>query len=230
MVRLLRLALRDAMTRYEKGGTAFAPAALLLKATIPTDRLLADVLEAAFSRASLGDDPLPRTEQSFADQVKRARTRLPAVMEGAFRLLADIAAEHHALGQRLSGMPPARSRLASEIRAQRDGLVHLGFFAETPWDQLQHLPRYLKALDRRAAKFGERPDRDARHAEQVAELWRRYRERVDRDRQAGRADPRLAQFRWLLEELRVSLFAQELKTPFPVSFKRVERAWTDLAR
>ena len=95
---------------------------------------------------------------------------------------------------------------------------------------MQHLPRYLKALDRRLAKFGERPERDGRHAEQVAELWQRYRERAGRNAQAGRAEPALEAFRWLVEELRVSLFAQELKTPVPVSFKRVERAWADLAR
>jgi len=65
----------------------------------------------------------------------------------------------------------------------------------------------------------------------VAELWRRYHERSARPREPGTpADPRLEAFRWLLEELRVSLFAQELKTPFPVSFKRVERAWADVGR
>ena len=64
----------------------------------------------------------------------------------------------------------------------------------------------------------------------MAELWQRYRERAGRNAQAGRNEPELEAFRWLLEELRVSLFAQELKTPGPVSFKRVERAWADLAR
>jgi ATP-dependent helicase HrpA len=92
------------------------------------------------------------------------------------------------------------------------------------------LPRYLAALDRRVAKYAERPDRDARHAEQVAQWWQRYAARVEADRAHGRTDPRLADFRWLLEELRVSLFAQELKTPFPVSFKRVEKAWNELSR
>jgi ATP-dependent helicase HrpA len=95
---------------------------------------------------------------------------------------------------------------------------------------MQNVPRYLKALDRRLAKYGERSDRDRKHAEQVAVLWQRYRERADRNRQVGRTEPALEEFRWLLEELRVSLFAQELKTPVPVSFKRVDRAWADLAR
>ena len=230
VVRLLKLSLKDATARFDKGGPGFAQAGLQLKTAIPSDRLLADVLAAVTDRAFLGDDPLPRTEQAFAEQVKRARTRLPAVAEGAFRLLAAIASEHAALAQRLAGLPAAQSRLAVEVRAQRDALVYPGFFSATPWPQLQHLPRYLKALDRRLAKFGERPERDGRHAEQVAELWQRYRERAGRNAQAGRAEPALETFRWLLEELRVSLFAQELKTPVPVSFKRVERAWADLAR
>jgi len=230
VLRLLRIALKDAAARFAKGGPGFALAALQVKTAIPTDRLLADVLAAALDRAFLGEDPLPRSEQAFAEQVRRARTRLPAVAEGAFRLLGAIATEHVALAQRLSGLPPAQSRLALEVKAQRDALVYPGFFSATPWPQLQHLPRYLKALDRRLAKFGERPDRDAKHAEQVAEHWLRYRERADRNRQTGRVEPALEAFRWLLEELRVSLFAQELKTPVPVSFKRVERAWADLAR
>jgi ATP-dependent helicase HrpA len=230
VMRLLKLCLKDATARFDKGGPGFAQAALQLKTTIPSDRLLGDVLAATTDRAFLGEDPLPRTEQAFAEQVRRARTRLPAVAEGAFRLLAAIATEHAALAQRLASVPAAQSRLAAEIRAQRDALVYPGFFSATPWPQLAHLPRYLKALDRRVAKFGERPDRDGRHAEQVSELWQRYRERVGRNAQAAREEPALEAFRWLLEELRVSLFAQELKTPVPVSFKRVERAWADLAR
>ncbi|HQR11924.1 MAG TPA: ATP-dependent RNA helicase HrpA [Casimicrobiaceae bacterium] len=230
VLRLLRIALKDAVARFEKGGPEFAQSALLLKTTIATDRLLADVLAAVTDRAFLGEDPIPRSERAFADQVKRARTRLAAVAEGAFRLLAEIADEHAALAQRLGRLPAAQSRLAAEVRAQRDALVHPGFFAGTPWTRLSHIPRYLRALDRRLAKYGERPERDKKHAEQVAVLWDRYRARRDSNAQAGRAEPALDDFRWLLEELRVSLFAQELKTPVPVSFKRVERAWTDLTR
>jgi ATP-dependent helicase HrpA len=162
--------------------------------------------------------------------VKRARTRLPAVAEGAFRLLAAIAAAHQALSQRLAAAPPAHERHVAALRAERDALVHPGFFAATPWAQLEHLPRYLKALERRLARQLERPGRDDRHAALVAQWWARYRERAESERAAGRETPGLAAFRWLLEELKVSLFAQELRTPYPVSWKRVEKAWQALAR
>ena len=90
------------------------------------------------------------------------------------------------------------------------------------------MPRYLKALDRRLAKYPENPARDAKHASSVAELWERYRARLEADRARGRAELDLEAFRWLIEELKVSLFAQELRTPFPVSYKRLEKAWKAL--
>ncbi len=230
VIRLVGLALRDAAARYAKPGAAFNEAALKLRATIATDRLHADVLAAASARAFLADDALPRSDREFAELVQRARARLPAVMEGAVRLLATIAERHQALGQRLATTGRGTARVGADVRAIRDALVHPGFFTATPWPQLAEIPRYLTALDRRLAKYPERPDRDAQHGEQVAQWWRRYIERRDADRAAGRADPRLEAFRWLVEELRVSLFAQELKTPFPVSFKRIERAWAEIVR
>ncbi len=230
IVRLVRQQLKDALQRWEKNPSGFSAAALTLKTAIPTDLLLADVLAAIGDRAFIGDDPLPRSERAFAEQVKRARARLPAVVEGAFRMLAAIAADYHALSQRLAALPPSQGRLGAEIRAQRAALVYPGFFSATPWSQLAHLPRYLQALDKRLAKAALDPVRDAKHAQSVASLWDRYRARVEANRAAHRVEPRLESFRWLVEELKVSLFAQELRTPFPVSYKRLEKAWAELIR
>jgi ATP-dependent helicase HrpA len=77
----------------------------------------------------------------------------------------------------------------------------------------------------RLDKFGANPERDAKHAASIAQLWGRYEERLAKQKKAGAIDPRLEEFRWHLEELRVSLFAQELKTPYPVSFKRLDKLW-----
>jgi ATP-dependent helicase HrpA len=235
VVRLIRIAMKDTLSRFEGSGRsagppAFAQAALQLKTVIPTATLQADLLAATYDRAFVGDDPLPRSERAFVEQVKRARARLPAVADGGYALLAAIAAEHHALTQRIHALPPALARLAAFARTRRDALVYPGFFTATPWAQLAHVPRYLKSLDRRLAKYPENPARDARHAEEVAEWWRRLDERAQRNRQAGRAEPALDTLRWLLEELQVSLFAQELRTPFPMSYKRLQKAWSELLR
>ncbi len=230
VVRLIRQQLKDALQRWEKNPPGFAASALALKTAIPTETLLADVLAAVGDRAFIGDDPLPRSARAFAEQVKRARARLPAVVEGAFRMLAAIAVDYHALSQRLTALTPSQARLGAEARAQRATLVYPGFFSATPWPQLAHLPRYLQALERRIAKAAVDPARDAKQAQTVAALWERYRARTEANRAAQRVEPGLEAFRWLVEELKVSLFAQELRTPFPVSYKRLEKAWAELIR
>jgi ATP-dependent helicase HrpA len=229
VIALMRTQLKDALRQWEKGAPGFVQAALALKPSIPAERLLADVLAAVRDRAFLGDDPLPRSERAFADQVKRARARLPAVAESAFRLLSEITGEYLALSRRIAALPKALRPLVDDVSAQRDRLVAPGFFVTTPWHHLVHFPRYLKALDRRIAKYGENPARDAKHAQTLGAFWERYFEREQALRRAGRSDPGLEAFRWLLEEMQVSLFAQELRTPVPVSLKRLERAWKELS-
>ena len=119
VIRLIRFALKDVLARFEATGKnagppGFLQAALQLKTAISTERLQADVLAAITDRAFIGDDPLPRSERAFAEQVKRARTRLPAVAEGAYRLLAAIAAAHQALSQHIAALPPALARVGAE--------------------------------------------------------------------------------------------------------------------
>ena len=229
VVAMIARELKPALRRWEKGEPGFLQAALQLKPRMASDALLADVLKAIQDRAFIGEDALPRSAHAYADQVKRARTRLPAVAEAAFRLLAAIASEYHVVSRRIAALPGSLSGLAGEAAVQRDQLVAPGFFSRTPWSSLVHVPRYLKALDRRLAKFAENRERDARHAAAVAELWQRYRAREQANRSQGREEPALEVFRWLIEELRVSLFAQELRTPFPVSYKRLEKAWKELS-
>jgi ATP-dependent helicase HrpA len=225
VIELLGLQFKDALRTWEKGPAGFVQTALQLKPGIAADILLRDAVAAIRARAFLGDDPLPRSERAFAETVKRARARLPAVAESLFRLLGEIAAEYRAVSQRIGALPRSQSRLGAEATVERDRLVYPGFVSATPWPQLGHLPRYLMALDRRLAKYPENPARDAKHGAALAELWERYRTRLERDRARGSVEPALEAYRWLLEELKVSLFAQELRTPFPVSYKRLEKAW-----
>jgi ATP-dependent helicase HrpA len=98
------------------------------------------------------------------------------------------------------------------------------------WEHLSDVPRYLKALVRRLQKFGSNAERDARHAAQI-DAWRARLAEARSRRQKETADVAdLDEFRWWIEELAVALFAQELKTPFPVSGKRLERRWSELGQ
>ena len=112
---------------------------------------------------------------------------------------------------------------------QLRNLIYPGFLSATPWERLQHLPRYLKGMILRLDKYGANPERDARHAATIAGLWNRYEQRLEKHRKAGTDDPKLVEFRWQIEELRISLFAQELKTPYPVSVKRLQKLWEEVS-
>ncbi|HEY4997544.1 MAG TPA: DUF3418 domain-containing protein, partial [Usitatibacter sp.] len=79
-------------------------------------------------------------------------------------------------------------------------------------------------------KYRGNPERDQKHGASVATLWSNYEARAKADRDEGRRDSNLEEFRWLIEELRVSLFAQELRTPFPVSAKRLQKFWDEHLR
>ena len=227
VVRLIGFDLGDALSKRVKAA-AWTPIGIALRNAIPLDRLQEDLANAVADRAYVGDDPLPRDRNAFAAQVKRARARLPAVFDAALALAGAIASEHHRLSQKIAALPASQRMLAAEARAQRDALIHPGFLSQTPWAQLAHLPRYLQALSRRLDRYAQNPERDQRHAAQVGAWWARYRERAEAERRAGTVSAPLDAFRWLIEELRVSLFAQELRTSVPVSMKRVEKAWRSL--
>jgi ATP-dependent helicase HrpA len=224
--RLLRIALKEQVKQLEKGTPGFTEAALLLRGVTAGDDLKDDLVTAITDRAFIGDDPLPRTQKAFEAQRARARARLPAVTQAAMRTLTAIAGAYRQTASRLAAAKGPLARPAADIRAQLSRLVHKGFLQRTPWDRLAHLPRYLEAMQLRLDKYGNNPERDAKHSASIAELQKRYEERLEKQRRAGAVDPRLEEFRWHLEELRVSLFAQELRTPYPVSYKRLEKIWS----
>ncbi len=227
--RLMRFELKEQMKQLEKGLPGFNQYALLLRHIMNPDELREDMLTAIADRAFIGEDELPRSNAEFMQLKTRARTRLPAVVEGSSRLAQAIAAEIQPLTQKLGSLPAPMARLKKEIEEQQSRLLPKRFFSATPWERLQHLPRYLKALKLRLDKYPSAIDRDTRHAQAVNELWQRWESRVSATRKAsGDVSPQLEEFRWLIEELRVSLFAQELKTPFPVSVKRLEKVWGEL--
>jgi ATP-dependent helicase HrpA len=228
--RLLRIELKEQMKQLDKTLPGLTQAVMQLRSIANADDLKADLVSAICDRAFIGDDELPRNEAEYAAQKQRARTRLPAVRDAACRMFAAIAEEHHRASLRLSDAPAAFNRAAAELRAQLQRLVYKGFLSATPWEQIQHLPRYLKAMAIRLDKFPGNPERDEKHALDIAVLWKLYQERSDKLRKAGGSEPALEDFRWQIEELRVSLFAQELRTPFPVSVKRLKKIWEAVVR
>ena len=149
------------------------------------------------------------------------------------KLIGIILAEFFPLAKKLQAIK-AHTEAVTDIEAQLSRLIGKVFIATTPYDRLTQLPRYLKAINMRIEKLRADPPRDARGRSEVIPietLW--LREVAARRKAAGGrpgADRELEQFGWLLEELRVATFAQELRTPVPVSAKRLQKMWQTIAR
>jgi ATP-dependent helicase HrpA len=227
--RLLSLDLKEQLRQLDRSLPGFNALALKFNATIPADKLKADLIDAIVDRAFIGEDSLPRTAKAFEEQKKRAKARLPAVTEGASRYATAIGEASQQFLQSLA-QNASLGRVAQEVKGQRERLVYPGFLARTPWERLEHVPRYLKGYALRMQKYRANPERDQKHAAGVQTLWNNYEARVKADRDEGRHDPNLEEFRWLIEELRISLFAQELRTPLPVSAKRLQKFWDEHLR
>ena len=229
--RLMRFELKEQIKQLEKGLPNFNQYALGLRNVMSPDDLREDILTAIADRAFIGEDDLPRTNADFMKLKQRARTRLPAVSEAIARQAQAIAAEYQLLTNQQGKMPVTVNRLKRDLESQVQLLVYKSCFSQTPWEYLQNVPRYLKALRLRIEKQPTAPDRDGKNAASVGAIWQKWQDKTNQLQASGRLiPPALQDYRWLIEELRVSLFAQELKTPFPVSIKRLEKSWQDLNR
>ena len=227
--RLMRFELKEQMKQLEKSLPNFNQYALVLRNVMAPDDLREDMITAIADRAFIGEDDLPRTNADFMKLKQRARTRLPAVTEAVARQAQAIATEYQLLTQKQGQMAATVNRLKRDLEQQVNLLVFKGCFSQTPWEHLQHIPRYLKALRLRIEKHPANPERDGKNAGSVGLIWQKWQDKINALNQAHLDIPQqLLDFRWLIEELRVSLFAQELKTPFPVSIKRLEKIWQDM--
>jgi ATP-dependent helicase HrpA len=226
--RLMRFELKEQMKQLQKALPNFNQYALQLRNIISPEDLKEDLITTLADRAFVGEDDLPRSTDEFMALKQRARTRLPAVKDALFRTIGIIGIEYFALADKQAKMPARANRLTKDVESQVQQLLYKNCFSQTPWDQLQHLPRYLKGLCLRIEKQPSNPDRDGKHAASIGLLWQKWQTEMEKQRKVDNISPELQNFRWLLEELRVSLFAQELKTPFPVSTKRLDKIWSNL--
>ena len=230
VARLMRFELKEQMKQLEKGLPNFNQYALVFRQIMSPDDLREDLLTAIADRAFIGEDDLPRNNDDFMKLKQRARTRLPAVTQAIVRQVQAIATEYQALINAQSKMPATVNRLKKDVESQLQLLVYKNCFSQTSWQHLSNIPRYLKALNLRIQKQPANPDRDGKNAASVGLIWQKWQDKTHQMHAAGNHIPcALQDYRWLIEELRVSLFAQELKTPFPVSIKRLEKTWQDIS-
>jgi ATP-dependent helicase HrpA len=185
------------------------------------EELREQIIAVALDRAFLLD-PLPTDELAFKRRVDEGRGRLTLIANEVARLAATILLEYAIAARKIKdtkNAPDATSDAAQQLAR----LMPKRFLATSPWGPLQHFARYQKAITARLDKYRADPARDAARLAELRPLEQRY-WRLVAERK-GVTDERMQEFRWMLEELRVSFFAQELRTQQPVSVKRLEKAW-----
>jgi len=194
------------------------------------DEVLDQLIQRAYCIAFRVEAELPRSREQFEQRLLQCRSEVLTVAISLQELLYKVLQRWHELRKRLQHKAfTAASALAlqEDVQAQLQQLVFPGFLLTTPWLHLQQLPRYLEAVQQRLDKYPTQVARDQEWTRLLARLWQQYSQRQQYC--AGREirDEALDEYRWLLEELRVSLFAQALGTRMPVSEKRLEKFWQD---
>ncbi|WP_281915359.1 ATP-dependent RNA helicase HrpA [Caldimonas thermodepolymerans] len=222
--RLVALQLKEPLKYLEKNIPDLQKMAVAYMSLGTADELREQIVELALDRAFL-QEPLPADEASFKARIDEGRTRLNLIAQEIARLAGAILVEHQAAQRKLKDARPPKE-VADDIAAQLQRLMPKRFLVTTPYAQLQHFVRYLKGVQMRLDKLRADPARDAQRLAELRPLEQRYLRALAERK--GAPDTRLQEFRWLLEELRVGLFAQELRTPQPVSVKRLEKAWAQI--
>jgi len=224
--RLFALQLREPIKYLEKNLPGMREMALQFMPIGTQEALRDQLIDTALDRACL-QDPLPGDDASFHARRDEGKSRLSLLAQEIARLVGQILAEYSSVMKKLAQAKPYAAAYA-DMQQQLQGLIGKRFIVDTPYAQLAHFPRYLKGIALRIDKLKADPARDARQFAELQPLLTQY-QRAQSAR-GGVADARLAEFRWLLEELRISLFAQELRTPMPVSVKRLHKVWESMQR
>jgi ATP-dependent helicase HrpA len=220
--RLFMIALKEPIKFFERNIPDLLKMGLAFNSLGSQEDLKAQLVAGMIDRACL-KTPWPNTEAGFEQALVHARARLNLVGQELARTAATILAQWQVTQKKMTAMRSVLPKnIQSDLDAQLGALVFKHFLTELPDAQLKHLPRYLEAIFLRLDKWRSDPLKDAALSRELLPLNDQFR-RLQHDLK-DEDDPRLQDLRWLLEELRVSLFAQQLKTAVPVSVKRVQKA------
>lgn len=227
--RLFSLQLKDQMKFLAKNLTDLQKMGMQYLSLGTQEELRDDILQAALDAAFM-QVPLPKNEAEFTARISQGKARIGLLANEIARLASQILTEYSQLQRKLQAIK-AHDLAAGDIRSQLDNLLKKHFLTDNDPARLAHFVRYLKACSVRIDKLRTDTVRDARlmtEWQTVAAPWlRTWREH---QKSGGTIDPKMQDFRWMLEELRVSLFAQELRTPMPVSVKRLQKVWESMQR
>lgn len=194
------------------------------------DEVVQDLIGGAVYRGCLEGFPLPRDAEAFAAALSRGKNTLVKLANEYESLLLQILELVVQIRKKMKTAPNQLMLAATfaDIREQLEQLIYKGFMSDVPWDWLEQYPRYLKAILVRLEKAPMDIQKDKQVTRQLHQYWEKHSARLHKDGEAVyQQQSAWQQFRWMLEEFRVSLFAQTLKTRAPVSEKRLDKLWEE---
>lgn len=211
--------------RLQYAKVAAAPEGRGAEAAVDLEQELVDlILDLTFQDGM----PSLRTAQQFEQRFGERKSELMSNADRILRLVTEILEQYQPLRPELARTTQKNwLESVTDMQQQLDALVYRGFLQQTPFGQLQHFPRYLKAIRMRLEKLAYDAARDRARMEEMREIYQKWRQREEECRHNDRQDERIEELRWTFEELRVSLFAQQLKTAFPISIPRLEKRWRE---
>ena len=227
LVRLLRLALKDRVKYLEKNIPETLRLGVLYMPLGTWETLRDQIIDVALERSAFGQG-VPGDQSTFEHACALARERVGLLVQEVARLTLEILEVLASIHKKLPAFK-TYAQAHRDIESQLAQLVGARFVRETPYENLVHLPRYLEAVLVRLDGMRNDPQRDQAKMSEMAPLIANFqRARQAQQSQGHVEDAGLAAFGWMLQELRVALFAQRLRTPAPVSVKRLYKAWEAL--
>ena len=228
--RLFALGNKDTLKALQKQLPGVRELGLLFINIGSVENLIEQILNLSVERAFM-TEPLPNNAEQFSDRMQAGKPRLALIAQEISRHALAALQAYADLQKKMAQAKAASAAAFADIQTQVQGLIFPKFVAEIPYAQLVHLPRYLKAIAMRIDKMRSNPPRDAqcqKDWESVARPWQKLMQGNKGSAYVMTEDQALQDFRWQLEELRVALYAQELKTLTPMSLKRLEKVLVSL--
>jgi len=231
VITLLKLTLYKDVRYLQKNLPKLKESMLIFAPIGKKELLLDDLLNAILDKVFLDGRTLPRRKADFETCIADNKQQLVSVGNEMANQLYRVLSSYQGVAKKMKGnIPLPWTRVYGDIKLQLENLVYPGFIGNTPLFWLGQLPRYFKGIEVRLERFQNHLNKENSYVSQLEGLWQTYVKQKKAHDEKALYDPELVKYRWMLEEYRISLFAQSVGTLEPISDKRLSKQWQEVKK
>ncbi|MBR7887912.1 ATP-dependent RNA helicase HrpA [Marinomonas sp. A79] len=231
VITLLKLMLNKEVRYLQKNLPKLKESMLIFAPLGKKETLLEDLLNAVLDKVFLDGRPLPRSKAEFERCVSTHKSQLVTVANEMATQLYRVLSSYQGVAKKMKGSVPLPwTRVYGDIKFQLEQLIYPGFIGNTPLFWLGQLPRYFKGIEVRLERFQNHLNKENAAVSQLEILWQTFERQKRAHHDKALYDPELIKYRWMLEEYRISLFAQSVGTLEPISDKRLAKQWNEVKK